>query len=72
MEPLEGEELCFPNLLNTSCRRPTAHGAGVIIGTCVTISMSLVMAVLNLLVVISISHFRYPSPPGLSHLDENV
>lgn len=58
MNGLEGAELCFPQLLNSSCRglmRP--HTEAVILYTllsCITVFT----VALNLLVIISISHFR--------------
>ncbi|XP_019961045.2 trace amine-associated receptor 9-like [Paralichthys olivaceus] len=55
MEALEEVELCFPHI-NTSCRRTTLPHSELIYSglSCVT----LLTVVLNLLVIISISHFR--------------
>ncbi|XP_070692996.1 trace amine-associated receptor 13c-like [Pempheris klunzingeri] len=57
METLEAAELCFPRLLNMSCRKPTRSHAGVILFYFLSF-ISLLTATLNLLVIISISHFR--------------
>ncbi|XP_020778957.2 trace amine-associated receptor 13c-like [Boleophthalmus pectinirostris] len=58
MESAAEEELCFPHL-NSSCRRPNAHSQSQtdIIYTLLYIT-ALVTTVLNLLVIIAISHFR--------------
>ncbi|XP_040913469.1 trace amine-associated receptor 13c-like [Toxotes jaculatrix] len=57
MEALEEAELCFPQL-NTSCRKTThPHSESTIIYTVLS-STTLLTVVLNLLVIISISHFR--------------
>ncbi|XP_029936771.1 trace amine-associated receptor 13c-like [Myripristis murdjan] len=55
METLEGAELCFPQLLNASCRRPTRPRSETYI---LLSSISVLTVALNLLVIISISHYR--------------
>ncbi|XP_034546416.1 trace amine-associated receptor 13c-like [Notolabrus celidotus] len=57
METQQGAELCFPQLLNTSCKKPTRHHSGVVLFYFLTF-IALMTAALNLLVIISISHFR--------------
>ncbi|KAM9357158.1 trace amine-associated receptor 13c-like [Symphorus nematophorus] len=57
MEAVEGAQLCFPQLLNTSCRKPTQPQTGVTLFYFLSF-ISLLTAALNLLVIISISHFR--------------
>ncbi|XP_071338762.1 trace amine-associated receptor 13c-like [Trachinotus anak] len=57
MEALEEDELCFPQL-NTSCKK-TMRSYSETILTCSLLScIILLTVVLNLLVIISISHFR--------------
>ena len=58
METLVGAELCFPQLLNSSCRKPEQHRAETIFLYILLSSISLLTVALNLLVIISISHFR--------------
>ncbi|XP_028446205.1 trace amine-associated receptor 13c-like [Perca flavescens] len=63
METLEGTELCFPQLLNTSCRKPMRpHFESMLIYILLS-SISLLTVTLNLLVIISISHFRQLQTP---------
>ncbi|XP_044073853.1 trace amine-associated receptor 13c-like [Siniperca chuatsi] len=63
METLEGTELCFPQLLNTSCRKPVRpHFEAMLIYVLLS-SISLLTAALNLLVIISISHFKQLHTP---------
>ncbi|XP_034741896.1 trace amine-associated receptor 13c-like [Etheostoma cragini] len=63
METLEGTELCFPQLLNTSCRKPVRpHFESMLIYILLS-SISLITVTLNLLVIISISHFRQLQTP---------
>ncbi|XP_040913434.1 trace amine-associated receptor 13c-like [Toxotes jaculatrix] len=58
MEILEEPELCFPQL-NTSCRRTMRPQLKTTIIYCLlSSSITLLTVVLNLLVIISISHFR--------------
>ncbi|CAN9498565.1 unnamed protein product [Ophioblennius macclurei] len=58
MESFQEAELCFPQLLNSSCRR-TARPRSVSMLIYVALSfISLLTVVLNLLVIVSISHFR--------------
>ncbi|XP_022596866.1 trace amine-associated receptor 13c-like [Seriola dumerili] len=58
METLEGTELCFPQLFNNSCRKTKRpHFEAMLIYILVS-SISPLTVTLNLLVIISISHFK--------------
>ncbi|XP_070770706.1 trace amine-associated receptor 13c-like [Enoplosus armatus] len=63
MEAEDGAELCFPQLLNTSCRKPTTPWSEALLIHVVLSSISLVTVALNLLVIISVSHFRQLHTP---------
>nr|XP_043907425.1 trace amine-associated receptor 13c-like [Solea senegalensis] len=58
METLEGDELCFPQLPNISCKRPLQHRGPTVLLNIILSCISLLTVMLNLLVIISISHFR--------------
>ncbi|XP_028250389.1 trace amine-associated receptor 6-like [Parambassis ranga] len=55
---MENQELCFPKLLNASCKRPTLHWADAVLMNMLFSFISLITTALNLLVIISVSHFR--------------
>uniref|UniRef100_UPI003AAD1D25 trace amine-associated receptor 13c-like n=1 Tax=Centroberyx gerrardi TaxID=166262 RepID=UPI003AAD1D25 len=63
METLEGGELCFPQLLNTSCRKQKHPLFKAMLLYILLSSISLLTVSLNLLVIISISHFRQLHTP---------
>ncbi|KAM9347757.1 trace amine-associated receptor 13c-like [Symphorus nematophorus] len=63
METLEGTELCFPQLLNTSCTKPMHPHSEAMLTQILLSFVSLLTAALNLLVIISISHFKLLHTP---------
>ncbi|XP_062287724.1 trace amine-associated receptor 13c-like [Scomber scombrus] len=58
METPDAAELCFPQLLNNSCRKPMVSQSDALLSYILLSYISLLTATLNLLVIISISHFR--------------
>ncbi|KAI9518811.1 hypothetical protein NQZ68_034592 [Dissostichus eleginoides] len=59
METSQRDELCFPQLFNKSCRKPTPAQSDVLLANILQSFIALITAALNLLVIISISHFRH-------------
>lgn len=59
METLEGADLCLPQLLNTSCRKTQQPQLTRIFIYVLLSCISPLTVILNLLVIISISHFKY-------------
>ncbi|KAK2840368.1 hypothetical protein Q5P01_014108 [Channa striata] len=70
MEVHDGAELCFPQLLNTSCRKPLTSWTDAVFLCFLLSTISVLTVALNLLVIVSISHFRQTpqthQPPPLS------
>ncbi|XP_029968680.1 trace amine-associated receptor 13c-like [Salarias fasciatus] len=63
MEVQDGADLCFPLLHNSSCRKPAAHWSEGVLLNAVLSLVSTATAALNLLVIISVSHFRQLQTP---------
>ncbi|XP_041806820.1 trace amine-associated receptor 6-like [Chelmon rostratus] len=59
----EGVELCFPQLLNSSCWKPEPPPSHTVLIYILLSSIFVLTAALNLLVIISISHFRQLHTP---------
>uniref|UniRef100_G3P0A3 G-protein coupled receptors family 1 profile domain-containing protein n=1 Tax=Gasterosteus aculeatus TaxID=69293 RepID=G3P0A3_GASAC len=62
METLPGDYLCFPQL-NSSCKKPAHPHTEAMLVYVLLSSISLITVVLNVLVIISISHFRQLHSP---------
>ncbi|XP_067371888.1 trace amine-associated receptor 13c-like [Channa argus] len=63
MEVHDGAELCFPQLLNTSCRKPLISWSEVVFLRFLMSTVSVLTVSLNLLVIISNAHFRQLHKP---------
>ncbi|XP_067372875.1 trace amine-associated receptor 13c-like [Channa argus] len=60
---MEEDELCFPQLLNTSCKRPKRPLSEIMLIYTLPCIICLFTAALNLLVIVAISHYRQLHTP---------
>ncbi|XP_020510577.2 trace amine-associated receptor 7a-like [Labrus bergylta] len=63
MDDQQGAELCYPQLLNSSCRGIMRPRTEAILSYALLSSIAVLTVVLNLLVITSISHFRQLHTP---------
>ncbi|XP_026232420.1 trace amine-associated receptor 4-like [Anabas testudineus] len=60
---MEEAELCFPQLINSSCKRPTSPHFEAALINVLLFFISVLTAALNLLLIIAISHYRQLHSP---------
>ncbi|XP_061697940.1 trace amine-associated receptor 13c-like [Syngnathoides biaculeatus] len=63
MDTGDQSDLCFPQLANTSCRKPSSDLSDGVLFSVLLSAECVLTVLLNLLVIISISHFRHLHTP---------
>ncbi|KAM4559199.1 trace amine-associated receptor 13c-like [Odontesthes bonariensis] len=63
MEMQDGAELCFPHLSNSSCKKPDYSLSELVLLHIILFSISVLTVMFNLLVIISVSHYRQLHTP---------
>ncbi|XP_029981150.1 trace amine-associated receptor 13c-like [Sphaeramia orbicularis] len=63
METHEEAEFCFPELLNTSCLKPVVSQTNAVVYHILLFTFSPLTVALNLMVIISVAHFRQLHTP---------